>query len=323
MSSIKSSSKEKENQGGIQIDSIDKFDENKGSDSLFNKDKGKSEQDAENMNGINNSDPSQIQDLEYVKENKIKLNQQALQKTPINQNQLEEDSKKSIDPEELTQDIRFSGMRVSPFFTKINRILTIKKKKIIVGVLLFFSVVFFALSICDFLKKVKEQKELKEKTEINNSNKKKNNDSDNGYFMSCKIILILEVVCVTLIMIYHMLNFILSPKENHSIILIAILLLIIFGVIRSILYSSKKISVFTILIYFVYTLLMIIVNSLTLILLIIDAKKNKKNQHNIEEIINFTEINSGIRKDKDNIASNLRNINHNVLVEENDNSSKK
>lgn len=303
MSETVSSSSKEEKQTRNQIDSMDNFDENKGSDSLFNKDDIKKE-----SNENNNSEQSQ-EGYDYIRENKIKLNKDALKSTPLKKNN-DEDNKKQED--ELTPDIKFSGLRVSSFFTKLNRYLTIQKKKIIVIILLLFSITFFSLSIFDFLKKVK-----------GNDNKKNKNYIIESYFMTCKIVYIIEVICLTLILIYQIINFFLSPKENQKIVLITILLVFISGIIRSIVFSTKKVNAFTILIYLIFTLILIIINCLTLILLFIDAKKNKKNQHNIEEIINFTEINSGIRKEQDKPLSNLQKINNNVLVEESDNQSKK
>ena len=242
--------------------------------------KNKLDTDMENTSDMNNIDqtdshPSipQSED-EYKKQNKIKLNHQALVKSSTDSNIKKEitninNSVGNINPQNL-----YNVSRAKIFN------MTIKSKKLFTMMLLFLSLLIFLLSFFDFLKNLIKGGKLK----------------INDYILTHKLVFTCEVLIINLIIIFQILNYFYKLKDIRLILIIHTLIFIISCIIRVMIFTSKKTSILSFSGNLLYAALMCNQECLTLYILATDEKKQKNALHNIEEIINFTELNAASKK---------------------------
>ena len=146
--------------------------------------------------------------------------------------------------------------------------------------MLLYSILLLVFSSLDFIKLMTKQT-------------KKN------FFINITLFIIFDIINISSILIYHMMNYYLKPKLSHNTILLLCFLLIIVSVIRCLNYVKKNCSMFTLIINLCQNFLTNLINGLTLYFFFIDAKKRKSAMHGIEEIINFTELNANIKGKKE------------------------
>ena len=204
-------------------------------------------------------------------------------------------------------DMPFGGVG-SNFYSKINRCFSDKMIIIITLIMLLFSILLLLFSILDFIKIMKSK-----------------NNKD--FFLNNILFFIFDIINISSILIYHIMNYLLKPKLTHNIIILLILLLVIIGFMRCILYAKKSDNMFTIIINIGQNLFANLINGLTLFFFFIDAKKRKNAMNGIEEIINFTELNANIKaKKEDGLQLDIESSNKEkpaILVDEEDNHNNK
>ena len=256
---------------------------------------------------INNGESqNNYQDSHLKTENKIRLNPDILKQSKIGTDKqlLEINNKennKNDDKNEEVNDMAFGGYGAN-FFSKINRCFSDRAIMIITLIMLLFSILLLTFSILDFIKIMKYKE-------------------NQNYFMNTILFFILDVINISSILFYHIMNYFLKPKLSHNIILIFILLLVIIAIIRCLQYAKKNEKMFAIIINLSQNFLANLINGLTLFFFLIDAKKRKNAMHGIEEIINFTELNANIKnKKEDGLQLDIEpKEKPTVLVEEEDN----
>lgn len=238
-----------------------------------------------NLTDPNNADSQNNYNDSHLKtENKIKLNPEILKQSKMNieKNLIEQNEKdKNNDKNEEVIDVPpgFGGIGGN-FFTKINRCFSDKAIMVITTIMLLYSILFLGFSILDFIKSMRK--------------KEKNN-----FFMNSTLFIIFDIINISSILIYHMMNYYLKPKLSHNIILLLCFLLVIVSVLRLLNYAKKNSSLFAILINLCQHFFTNIINGLTLYFFFLDTKKRKNAMHGIEEIINFTELNANIKGKKE------------------------
>lgn len=275
----------------------------------FNISKNKDKENILKYNSDINNPESQnnYQDSHLKTDNKIKLNQDKLKMST--EKQLIQQNKKDsniIDKNE-EGDMPFGGVG-SNFYSKINRCFSDKMIIIITLIMLLFSILLLLFSILDFIKIMKSK-----------------NNKD--FFLNNILFFIFDIINISSILIYHIMNYLLKPKLTHNIIILLILLLVIIGFMRCILYAKKSDNMFTIIINIGQNLFANLINGLTLFFFFIDAKKRKNAMNGIEEIINFTELNANIKaKKEDGLQLDIESSNKEkpaILVDEEDNHNNK
>ena len=179
---------------------------------------------------------------------------------------------------------------------------------IITIVMLLFSLTLLTFNILDFIKKMK-------------------NTNSNNFFMNNILFLLFDIINISSILIYHIINHYLKPKFSHNIILLLLIPLVIMSIVRCLQYLKKNGNMFAIIINLCQNFFAILINSLTLFYFFIDAKKRKNAMHGIEEIINFTELNANVKIKKDEglqldiISNKDKPSNSNLVEEENNNTN--
>lgn len=271
--------------------------------------KNNNEEYNNNTSDANNPDNQQNYNESNLKtENKIKLNPNMLKQSKINSdNNLGEINKKLNDDkndEAIESPPSFRGFGANTF-TKINRCFSDRAIMIITITMLIFSILLLVFSILDFIKIMKYK-------------------TGNNYFMNTNLFLILDVINISSILIYHIMNYFLKPKLTHNIILLLIIILVIISIIRCLNYAKKRENMFAFVINICQNFFAILINGLTLYFFFIDAKKRKNDMHGIEEIINFTELNANVKNKKEDglsleIASSNKMKTGGLVEEEADN----
>ena len=271
----------------------------------------KNNEEEYNNNNIdpNNPDIHQNYNESNLKtENKIKLNPNILKQSKLNSDNNSGEINKKLDDykndEAIESHPTFRGFGANTF-TKINRCFSDKSIMIITIIMLIYSILLLAFSILDFIKIMK----LK---------------TNNIYFMNTNLFLILDVINISSILIYHMMNYFLKPNLTHNIILLLIILLVAISIIRCLNYAKKREKMFAFIINLCQNVFAILINGLTLYFFLIDAKKRKNDMHGIEEIINFTELNANVKNKKEEglsleIASSNKMKSRGLVEEEADN----
>lgn len=273
----------------------------------FKVDKSKEKEDEEDYNNseLNNVGASQNANLKT--ENKIRLNPDALKQgtdkdliQDIKENSQEKHEEETVDAHSL------KGMRGN-LFTKIDRCFSDRIIMIISICMLLYSILLLMFSILDLIKRMKSK-------------------TNNNYYMNNILFFVLDVINISIILIYHMMNYFLKPKEAHNIILLLLILLFIFALIRCMQYAKKNDGMFAIINNLCQNFFANLINGLTLFFFFIDFKKRKNAMHGIEEIINFTELNANTNsKKEDGLQLDIDNnkVKPANLVEEEDNNNNK
>ena len=274
----------------------------------IDKSKEKEEEEDYNNSELNNVGASQNSNLKT--ENKIRLNPDALKQSKLGTDkdliQDIKDNSEEKHEEETSGAPSFRGVR-GHLFTKIDRCFSDRIIMIISLCMLLYSILLLMFSILDLIKIMRSR-------------------TNNNYYMNNILFFVLDVVNISIILIYHMMNYFLKPKEAHNIILLLIILLFIFSLMRCIQYVKKNDGMPAIIIYFCQNFFTNLVNGLTLFFFFIDSKKRKNAMHGIEEIINFTELNANANSKKDNglqLDIDNNKVKPATLVEEEDNSNNK
>lgn len=255
-----------------------------------------------------NNQDSQINynDVKIKTDNKIKLNQELLKQSKMNieKQSIDDNKDKNVGEEKNDEGIdipqAFGGLG-GKIFTKVNRCFSDRAIMIITIIMLLYSILLLVFSILDFIKKIK--------------NKAKSN-----YFMNNILFLAFDIINITSILIYHMMNYFLKPKLTHNILILLISLLIINSIIRCLNYAKKNENMLALIINICQNFFTNLINGLTLYFFFVDAKKRKNDMHGIEEIINFTELNANVKTKKEDglqldIVSNTK-VKPVALVEE-------
>ena len=238
-----------------------------------------------NTDPNNQDSQNNYNDAHLKTDNKIKLNQELLKQSKMNiEKQLIDDkSDKNINGEKNDEGIdipqAFGGLG-GKIFTKVNRCFSDRAIMFITIIMLLYSILLLAFSILDFIKKIK-------------------NKSKSNYFMNNILFLSFDVINITSILIYHMMNYFLKPKLSHNILILLVSLLVIISIIRCLNYAKKNENMFAVIIYICQNFFTNLINGLTLYFFFVGAKKRKNDMHGIEEIINFTELNANIKTKKE------------------------
>lgn len=242
----------------------------------------KEEEENYNNSELNNVDSRNNYDSHLKTENKIRLNPDALKQSKLGTDkELMESKNNNEKNEEKPEDAStFKGIGGN-LMTKINRIFSDKIIIIIIIIMLLFSILLLMFSILDFIKIMKSK-------------------SNKNLFMSNILFFILDVINISSILAYHMMNYLLKPKEVHNIILLLIIILFIFSIMRCFQYVKKNEDMFAAIINLGQNFFANLINCLTLFFFFIDSKKRKNAMHGIEEIINFTELNANVNSKKEN-----------------------
>ena len=217
--------------------------------------------------------------------NKIKLNQELLKQSVMNieKQSMNEYKDKNNNNEKNNEGIdipqAFGGIG-GKIFTKVNRCFSDRAIMIITIIILLYSILLLLFSLLDFIKKIKFK-------------------AKNNYLMNNILFFALDVINITSILIYHIMNYFLKPKLSHNIILLSICILVIISIIRCLNYAKKSENMFAVIINIGQNFFTNIINGLTLYFFFVDAKKRKNDMHGIEEIINFTELNANIKNKKE------------------------
>ena len=276
-----------------------------------NKDKDKDEMLEYNKQDSNNQDSqNNYQDSHLKTDNKIKLNPDILKQSKINTEKhlIEQNKKDNNNDDKIEEnDMVFRGFG-NNFFSKVNRCFSDKVIMIITFIMLLYSITLLIFNILDFIKIMKYKK------------------SKNYYFMNTLLIFILDIINITSILIYHIMNYLSKPKLEHNIILLLIFIFVIIAIIRSLLFMKKNDKMFAIIINLAQNFFANLINGLTLFFFFIDAKKRKNAMHGIEEIINFTELNANIKSKKEDglqldIESSANKEKPTVLVDDDNNNN--
>ena len=241
-------------------------------------------------------------------ENKIRLNPDALKQSKIGTDKdLIQDIKENSEEkheEETTEAPSFRGVR-GHLFTKIDRCFSDRIIMIISLCMLLYSILLLMFSILDLIKIMKSK-------------------TNNNYYMNNIVFFVLDVVNISIILIYHMMNYFLKPKEVHNITLLLVILLFIFALMRCMQYAKKNEGMTAVIIYLCQNFFANLINGLTLFFFFIDSKKRKNAMHGIEEIINFTELNANAHSKKENglqLDIDNNKVKPAALVEEEDNNN--
>ena len=277
-------------------------------------DKNKDKADDIDINNINNTEMNNIdsnnsEQVSHKKsDNKIKLNQEVLKQTKKSTDKVlieKYNGNKANTNEDVNEPIPAFGGIGANIFTKINRCFSDIAIMVITILMLLFSLTVLTFSILDFIKKIR--------------------NSNTIFFMNNVLFLTFDVINISSILIYHIINRYLKPKFSHNIILLLIVPLVICSIVRCLQYLKKNDNMFSIIINLCQNIFACLINSLTLFYFFIDSKKRKSAMHGIEEIINFTELNANVKTKKDE-GLQLDIINYNKdkptnLVEEEKNSN--
>jgi hypothetical protein len=243
------------------------------------------EKEYANTDPNNQDSQNNYNDAHLKTDNKIKLNQELLKKSKMNieKQSIDDNKDKNINGEKNEEGIdipqAFGGFG-GKIFTKVNRCFSDRAIMFITIIMLLYSILLLAFSILDFIKKIK--------------NKAKCN-----YFMNNILFLAFDIINITSIIIYHMMNYFLKPKLSHNILLLLICLLVIISIIRCLNYAKKNENMFALIINICQNCFTNLINGLTLYFFFVDAKRRKKDMHGIEEIINFTELNANVKTKKE------------------------
>lgn len=244
--------------------------------------------------GINNSEV-----LRQVNREKIKINEEKLK--DIKEQTMEIKSDPSGSQSQNTIDIATKNnnplMQSTAsiaynhhYYSKINRCLTARIKKLILIVLLIISVFFVLLSAFDMINSIK-------KTLVTNNNK---------LLMNNLLVFFIQMVYANSLIFFQGLKILLERKENFLFNTISIIFILIIIIFRTIIVAKNnndendKNTIFN----FLCSLCLTIIN-LGIFLVTLKIIKMKKNvQQNIEEIINFSDVlhstNDKISDRKDN-----------------------
>lgn len=226
---------------------------------------------------------------------KIKINEEKLKDAKEKQveikSELNNDQSKSkeINPKSnnLMQSTFTDIKHHNIYYLKINRCLTARIKKIILITLLFISICFIFLSIFDIINSFKQTSLYK----------------DNKILMNNFIVSACQIIYALSLIIFQSLIIVLEPKDNLIFNLFSILFIFIVVVLRIVLMIKNKNNNFTLILNFMSSFCLTFIN-LGIFLVTLKILRMKKSvQQNIEEIINFTDIqgtNSKIGDKKDN-----------------------
>ena len=252
------------------------------------------ENDTNTNYGMNNSEV-----LRQVNREKIKINEEKLK--DIKEQTMEIKSDPSGSQSHNTIDIATKNnnplMQSTAnfaynhhYYSKINRCLTARIKKLILIALLIISVFFVLLSAFDIINSIN-------KTLIMNNNK---------LLMNNLLVFFIQMIYANSLIFFQGLKIILERKENFLFNAISILFILIIIIFRTIIVAKNnnedndKNTIFN----FLCSLCLTIIN-LGIFLVTLKIIKMKKNvQQNIEEIINFSDVlqstNDKISDRKDN-----------------------
>ena len=243
------------------------------------KNKEGSQFDINNKQSVISSDTSNtfkekaLDEVHQAEHQNIKINEQKLKNAKEKTMEIKSESNKEQNiNEEINQKNNNLYIHERKCYFKINRFLRGRRKKIILTILLIFSSFFLVISLLDLI------------------NSFKNIFNGDELFINKIIIFIFQTVYISSLLIFQILNIISERKDNFIINLIflittcTILVLKVFLFLKKI--NSKNITILNFIICFCLTCINLIILLITLRII----KMKKSEQQNIEEIINFTDI---------------------------------
>ena len=187
----------------------------------------------------------------------------------------------------------------SKIFTKFRRIY--KKLQIYIAIfLLFFSAILLSISLFDFSKKIKKEKNL---------------------FLCKLFIFISNILCSILNIIFYIIYYSFNVSPNNIIFIILSCLIFAFGLIYAHTYIKQKVELLQIIFLVGYNFCMVLINLIYLFMSYFLTRKQFKVQQNIEDIMNFSIRNE---KNEDNLPENKKerkNKGIELVEEENQNNS--
>ena len=187
----------------------------------------------------------------------------------------------------------------SKIFTKFRRIY--KKWQIYISIfLLFFSAILLSISLFDFSKKIKKEKNL---------------------FLCKLFIFISNILCSILNIIFYIIYYSFNVSPNNIIFIILSCLIFAFGLVYAHTYIKQKVELLQIIFLVGYNFCMVLINLIYLFMSYFLTRKQFKVQQNIEDIMNFSIRNE---KNEDNLPENKKerkNKGIELVEEENQNNS--
>ena len=257
-------------------------------------DSGNKQNVSENEN--QNSNITNSEGFRHINHQKIKINEEKLKDSKEQTMEIKSDI--TTVPNQTVADINNKNNNLmnstfnfidnnKNYYLRINRCLTSRIKKIILVIFLIISICFIFLSIFDIINSIKQTYFFKE----------------NNFLMNNIFIFIFHIAYALSLLFFQGITFFLERKENVAFNIIAIIFISIIIIIRIALVIKNDDKNITMVLNFFCCFCLTFIN-LGIFLITLKILKKKKNvQQNIEEIINFTDLqatNIKINDKKDN-----------------------
>ena len=142
-------------------------------------------------------------------------------------------------------------------------------------------------------------------------------------FMNKIIVFVFQIIGILMMLSFHIIMLLISPKYNHYFLYISIVFVIVLTAIRIFIFIKNQKIQFYIIINLIYSLFISVINVAFLILTFFSDKKKKHFLQNIEEIMNFTGNNQQTQKkendinisNKNKLVNNInQNFNNNIII---------
>ena len=214
-------------------------------------------------------------------------------------------TKKNINVENNNNDLNLSLETKSNklYLIKLSRFFSNRKKIIISIFLIIYNMIILIINIFDFM--------------LNIANKIQFN------FMNKIIVFVFQIIGILMMLSFHIIMLLISPKYNHYFLYISIVFVIVLTAIRIFIFIKNQKIQFYIIINLIYSLFISVINVAFLILTFFSDKKKKHFLQNIEEIMNFTGNNQQTQKkendinisNKNKLVNNInQNFNNNIII---------
>ena len=240
---------------------------------------------------------------------KIKLNSEVLKQTKLStdkeliDNNKRENNTSNKNEEKKEDSMSSFGGIGGGLLTKINRCFSDRTVLIFIIIMLLYSISLLIFSILDFIKRMKYKKAK-------------------NLFINELLFFILDIINISIILMFHILNYYLKIRIIHNFVLVLVSILLVISFIRCLNYAKKNDNLFAIIINLCEKFFSNLINGLTLLYFFNDLKIRKNKMHGIEEIINFSELNVNANKKGEDSDSNKQKPTAFVEEEDDNNNNK-
>ena len=245
-----------------------------------------------------------IKETNLTMQPRLKAKEQIISKEILNQeNDIDINANENLEDRPKKKENKLTSSlffyKESKIFTKFRRIY--KKLQIYIAIfLLFFSAILLAISMFDFSKKIKKEKNL---------------------FLCKLFIFISNILCSIMNIIFYIIYYSFNSSSNNIIFIILDCLIFALGLIYTHTYIKQKVEMLQIIFFVGYNFCMVLINLIYLFMSYFLTRKQFKVQQNIEDIMNFSIRNE---KNEDNPQENKKerkNKGIELVEEENQNNS--